>query len=97
MFATPFQYISTKNDCKISLETYLKRASEYRNIVYSLAKNYKNVVVLDPINVFCDEKYCYAMKNGKLLYRDDDHLSLDGTFELAKFLIDKIVSESVSH
>jgi len=42
-------------------------------------------------------KYCYAMKNGKLLYRDDDHLSLDGTFELAKFLIDKIVSEPVSH
>jgi peptidoglycan/LPS O-acetylase OafA/YrhL len=85
-----------QNNCRITLESYLKRASEYRNIVYSLAKNYKNVVVLDPINVFCDEKYCYAMKNGKLLYRDDDHLSLDGSFELAKFLIDKIVSESVS-
>jgi hypothetical protein len=37
------------------------------------------------------------MKNGKLLYRDDDHLSLYGSFELAKFLIDKIVSEPVSH
>jgi peptidoglycan/LPS O-acetylase OafA/YrhL len=92
----PFN-IFPQNNCRITLESYLKRASEYRNIVYSLAKNYKNVVVLDPINVFCDEKYCYAMKNGKLLYRDDDHLSLDGTFELAKFLIDKIVSESVSH
>jgi hypothetical protein len=85
-----------QNNCRITLKSYLKRASEYRNIVYSLVKNYKNVVVLDPINVFCDEKYCYAIRNGKLLYRDDDHLSLDGGFELAKFLIDKIISESVS-
>ena len=85
-----------QNNCRITLESYLKRASEYRNIVYSLAKNYKNVVVIDPINVFCDEKYCYAIRNGKLLYRDDDHLSPDGSFELAKFLIDKIVSEPTS-
>jgi hypothetical protein len=91
----PFN-ICPQNNCRITLESYLKRASEYRNIVYSLAKNYKNVVVLDPINVFCDEKYCYAIKNGKLLYRDDDHLSPDGSFDLAKFLIDKIVSESTS-
>jgi hypothetical protein len=86
----------TQNNCRITLESYLKRASEYRNIVYNLAKNYKNVVVLDPINVFCDKKYCYVIRNGKLLYRDDGHLSPDGSFELAKFLIDKIVSKSVS-
>jgi hypothetical protein len=86
-----------KNNCRITLESYLKRASEYRNIVYSLAKNYKNVVILDPINIFCDEKYCYAKKNGKFLYKDDNHLSLDGSFELAKFLIDKIVNDPISH
>jgi hypothetical protein len=92
----PFNIFPQKN-CRITLVSYLKRASEYRNIVYSLAKNYKNVVILDPINVFCDEKYCYAMKNGKLLYKDDDHVSLDGSFELAKFLIDKIVNDPISH
>jgi len=92
----PFN-IFQQNNCRITLESYLKRASEYRNIVYSLAKNYKNVVVLDPVNVFCDEKHCYAIRNGKLLYRDDDHLSPDGVFELAKFLIGKIVSDPVSH
>jgi hypothetical protein len=97
MYPHPFNIFPQKNDCKISLETYLKRASEYRNIVYNLAKNYKNINVLDPVNIFCDEKYCYAIRNGKLLYRDDDHLSPNGGFELAKFLIDKIVSESVSH
>jgi len=92
----PFN-IFPQNNCRITLETYLKRASEYRNIVYSLAKNYKNVVVLDPINFFCDEKYCYAIRNGKLLYSDDDHLSKDGVFELAKFLTGKIVNDTASN
>jgi len=71
--------------CKISIETYLKRQIEYRNFIFNLSKKYKNIVILDPKNLFCDDKYCYAIRKGNMLYADDDHISITGSKILAKF------------
>lgn len=46
----------------------------------------KDVVVIDPLNRFCPEKECIAVINGKSLYADDDHLSLEGAqYEMPLF------------
>ena len=41
--------------------------------------------ILDPENLYCDGTYCYVMRNGKMLYADDDHHSVDGAIEQAKY------------
>ncbi|WP_148624603.1 acyltransferase family protein [Aliarcobacter cryaerophilus] len=74
-----------QNKCRLTLESYLNRSREYREFIYELSKKYKNVNILDPKNFYCDDKYCYAIKNGKMLYADDDHHSLDGSIEQANY------------
>ena len=38
----------------------------------------KGVVVVDPTDYLCDSENCYAVINGKAMYFDDDHLSVQG-------------------
>ncbi|AXX90459.1 hypothetical protein CKA55_11835 [Arcobacter suis] len=83
---------STKQDCKISYDAYHVRQKEYRKYVFGLSKQYKNIKILDPEKLFCDDKYCYAIKDGKMLYSDDDHLSVDGSFEQAKYFKESILN-----
>jgi hypothetical protein len=37
-----------------------------------------NVAVVDPMDVLCDATSCSAVRDGLVLYRDDDHLSVEG-------------------
>ncbi|MBT0085549.1 acyltransferase [Vibrio alginolyticus] len=46
----------------------------------------KNVTFLDPTAIFCDSQDCFAVRDGKPLYFDDDHPSLIG----AKLLVEQI-------
>ena len=73
-FLTP-----TKEVCAVSRVDYDQRTSRYRTLVYSVLKDFPKVKFYDPTNDFCDENYCYAFKEGKMLYRDVDHLSNDGS------------------
>lgn len=73
------------NNCRISLDIYLERSSEYRVKTIRLAKEYKYINILDPKDMYCDDKYCYAIKDGKMLYADDDHHSVDGSIEQSKY------------
>ena len=59
----------------------------YRDLVASIAKDYPNVAVFDAASPFCDDTWCWAMKDGTMLYRDDHHLSIDGSNFLAQELI----------
>ncbi|MFZ9659059.1 MAG: acyltransferase family protein [Arcobacteraceae bacterium] len=81
-----------KNECKIKYEEYKNRTFEYKNKIREIVNNYKNIRVIDPENAFCDDQYCYAMKDEKMLYADDDHLSINGSELQAKYLINKVLN-----
>ncbi|WP_323592250.1 acyltransferase family protein [Aliarcobacter butzleri] len=83
------------NTCRLALDTYLNRADEYRDFIYNLSLKYKNINILDPKDLYCDDKYCYAIKDRKMLYADDDHHSLDGSLEQAKYFVDILISDRV--
>ncbi|MBC7712843.1 MAG: acyltransferase [Rhizobacter sp.] len=70
-------------------DEYKKRESAYRSIVTSVMKSFPSVKVLDPEKYFCDEQNCHAIIDGKLVYRDNNHLSRNGTV----FLAEKIKAE----
>jgi len=74
-----------KKNCKISLNDFLTRQIDFRSLIYKLAKKYSNINILDPKNFFCDSQYCYAIKNHKMLYLDDDHISKDGSKMLSEY------------
>jgi peptidoglycan/LPS O-acetylase OafA/YrhL len=63
------------------------RQRGYRQAVAEILKDYPEVRVFDPMDDLCDEKYCYVIKNGVLLYHDDDHVNYYGSQLLLKRLI----------
>lgn len=73
------------SDCKVDIKSYVKETSKYRDFIFEISKKYPGIKVLDPKNLFCDDKFCYAIRNGKMMYADDDHHSVNGSFEQAKF------------
>ena len=78
------------NNCKLPLASYINRSREYRDFIYNLSKKYKNIKILDPKDIYCDNKYCYAIRDDKMLYADDDHHSIDGSIIQAKYFIKSI-------
>lgn len=80
------------SSCRLTLKSYLNRAGQYRDFIYKLSKKYKNAKILDPKNLYCDDKYCYAIKDNKMLYADDDHHSVDGSLVQAKYFIEELIS-----
>jgi len=46
--------------------------------------------VIDPVDLFCDEKNCFSVQDGKALYFDDDHLSVEGARRVANEIISNI-------
>ena len=49
-----------------------------------------NVVVVDPAQLFCDNAFCYATKEGKALYFDDDHMSVPGARYVVDAMFDRL-------
>ena len=80
-----------KSPCAVPRKEFETRNKIYRDLVTSIAKDYPNVTIFDAAAPFCDDEWCWAMKDGQMLYRDDDHLSVDGSKFLAKELI-KVLS-----
>lgn len=74
----PFFASPTNKDCSVSKNVYLKRQEKFIYNVRKRASGYKNIKIVDTANIFCDKNRCYAIKNGKLLYFDDNHLNQEG-------------------
>ncbi|CTQ55427.1 O-acetyltransferase OatA [Roseibium album] len=62
--------------CILSREDVLKRQKHYLN----LSAKIKNARILISFEAFCPENTCKIYDKGQLLYADDDHLSISGSF-----------------
>ena len=83
----PYKLIDNKKKvCAIAKDVYLKRNASYLNIVTQHAKAFPKVKFLYPSNHLCDERFCYAKKGNIIFYRDDDHLSYQGSLRIAQLL-----------
>lgn len=65
--------------CAIKRSSFDARVKDYLAIVHNVLKDFPRVKVLDLAKTFCDENYCYAERDGKMLYQDGDHLSVFGS------------------
>ncbi len=64
--------------CTVTRSAVTARQQSYRQAMEQVLLRHPKVAVHDPMRVLCDAASCRASASGKILYRDDDHLSLDG-------------------
>lgn len=82
----PFQ-LSKKDICAVSRKEYDSRTEKYKKLIYSVLKDFPEVEVFDPTNLLCDNTWCNGMQDGKLLYFDPDHLSVEGSKYIVKHMV----------
>jgi peptidoglycan/LPS O-acetylase OafA/YrhL len=75
-----------KNPCAISRIKVDERRQKYINLVTKVLDEFPTVKVWDTLPAFCDSEYCWATKDGKILYRDENHLNEAGAVYLGKYL-----------
>ena len=46
--------------------------------------------MINTVPLFCNEKNCTMEKDGKLLYRDDQHLNIEGSRYIGKFIANEM-------
>ena len=76
-----------KNICAVSRSQVDSRRKKYLEIVMPILHDFPSVKVLDTLPAFCDDDYCWAIKDKKLLYRDHDHLNETGSIYLGEYLM----------
>ena len=76
--------------CVTSRRSVDERQRRYRGIVERLAREFPNLLVFDPIPLLCDSRWCYATRNGVLMYGNDNHLSAIGSRIVAERLADSV-------
>ena len=58
----------------------MKLKSEMRSsLLEQIRSEAPQLRIYDPLDLFCDHALCYGLREGKLLYRDDDHISLNAS------------------
>lgn len=88
----PFRIFPTR--CALAYDDYASRMHDYRQRVQALAADRAGTTLLDPEPLFCDRQHCFAMREGRMLYADDDHLSALGSSRQALGLVDRIALDA---
>jgi hypothetical protein len=73
-----------RTPCAVTRAEYDARNRSYLAIVDEVLKEMPMVRRYEPSRYLCDQQYCWAIRDGVVLYRNDDHLTIDGSFYLAK-------------
>lgn len=83
----PYKLIENKkSNCAITKDIFIKRNASYLNIVTQQAKVFPDVKFLYPSRHLCDDQFCYAKREDIIFYRDDDHLSYEGSLRIGQLL-----------
>lgn len=76
-----------RNPCAVARREFDERNRDYRRLVAEVLKEFPQVEAFDMAAELCDKHWCWAIKNGKLLYHDFDHLSVDGSRYVVQALV----------
>jgi peptidoglycan/LPS O-acetylase OafA/YrhL len=82
----------SKPDCAIARGRVDARQGTYRRVVARLQREHPRLAVFDPLPLLCDERWCYAKRNGVLMYAGDNHLSADGSRIVSERLAELVFS-----
>lgn len=75
------------HNCEDNAEYFGNQKAKYINMIEAVEKANRNVKVLHTTDLFCNQKSCTMQKDGQLLYRDPNHLNINGSRYVAKNLL----------
>lgn len=84
----PIDCLKGKTDCSFDRNTVIKRQEILRNYINDLSHRYDDLLIFDPLDIFCSGDSCQIINNGHSLYRDSHHLTLYGSLIYGKAFSD---------
>lgn len=75
---------ATRVPCAITRSEWDRQLAQHKEIVKGFAKEFPQIEWFDSTELFCDKNYCHAMLDGRLVYRDNNHLSYEGDLLVGK-------------
>lgn len=69
---------ATRSPCAIPRAQFDKYQGNHPQIVADLMREFPMVELFETAPWLCDSHYCHAMRDGRLMYRDTNHLSYEG-------------------
>ncbi len=71
-------------NCKLPRSVFESRRLMETRLIQKLIIDYPNLKIYDPFEIFCDDRDCFLVSNGLPLFRDQHHLSLEGSTRLGQ-------------
>jgi peptidoglycan/LPS O-acetylase OafA/YrhL len=78
----------------VSLSKHLKLQKMTNEMILEAARPYKNIQVIDPTRIFCNQSHCPAGDLQSSYYFNLDHLSAEGSFKLNEVLKDSFSAKA---
>jgi peptidoglycan/LPS O-acetylase OafA/YrhL len=66
-----------------------KKELAYEKSLNAVVLNHPELKMLDTMSLFCNDKECSMISDGYILYRDDDHLNVNGSKYVGKALLNR--------
>lgn len=89
-FTRPLAF--SKNACELPKILVEKRQSNYSSLISRL----NNVNQVSVLELFCQDQKCRILdESGRLLYSDDDHLSINGSAFQANYLFERYLKSRI--
>ncbi len=79
---------SSKSNCVQESAILFHQMQNYYPILQSVAKTHSNVKLVDTMRYFCSSEVCTMAMNGMIMYRDNNHLNLNGTRYVARKVLE---------
>jgi hypothetical protein len=73
---------TVRSPCATDKKVFKSRTATYHALVKKVLQDFPTIKIFSPSNYLCDENYCWAIREGKILFRDENHLSYEGSLFL---------------
>ncbi len=83
-----------RTPCATPRERHTAATAPFMTLLRRATSGIDGVELYDPTALFCDESLCWALRDGRLLYRDPAHLSVDGSRRVAGDLAERIADRA---
>ncbi|MEM7501128.1 MAG: acyltransferase family protein [Pseudomonadota bacterium] len=77
--------------CRISRSEFDDRVGRYHRLLADVSEQFPRITFVNPTPLFCDEQFCYGIRDERNLYRDVDHLSPHGSEIVADLIVKELV------
>jgi hypothetical protein len=81
-----FGWLSRRRHCDFERSRFDAEQATYRPDLEAVLQKFPSVRLLETAGAFCDEQRCRMASDSVMLFRDKDHLTIDGARQLGRYV-----------